>query len=201
VHLAAVFAVMLVRSRNWEHPQRALNVSTYLAAIMMVVASFILSQIFFDGIRAWGTFGAITIGLLVGIGIGFIAEYYTSGDYKHVKEIANQSKTGHATNVIAGFSIGMLSTFLTVVVLVLGIIISYLFTNDMYGIALAAVGMLSTAGITISVDAYGPIADNAGGIAQMAKLEEGVRKITDKLDSVGNTTAAIGKGFCIGSAA
>ncbi len=155
----------------------------------------------FDGIRAWGVFGAVATGLVVGVAIGFIAEYYTSSDYKHVKEIAQQSKTGHATNVIAGFGVGMQSTFLTVMILVGGIVISYLFTRDMYGIALAAVGMLSTAGITISVDAYGPIADNAGGIAEMSKLDKKVRAITDKLDSVGNTTAAIGKGFCIGSAA
>ena len=199
--LAAVFAVFMVRIKEWHNPQRALNASTYFAAILMLVTSLGASHLFFDGKRAWGVFGALAIGLLVGIAIGFIAEYYTSGDYKHVKEIAHQSQTGHATNVISGFSIGMLSTFLTVITLVAGIVISYLFTGDMYGIALAAVGMLSTAGITISVDAYGPIADNAGGIAQMSKLDEGVRKITDKLDSVGNTTAAIGKGFCIGSAA
>lgn len=199
--IAAVIAVFIVRARNWNNPQRALSISTYVAAFIMLVASLIFSHVFFDGTRAWGVFGAVAIGLIVGVGIGFIAEYYTSGDYKHVKEIAHQSQTGHATNVIAGFGVGMLSTFLTVVILVLGIIISFLFTKDMYGIALAAVGMLSTAGITISVDAYGPIADNAGGIAQMSKLDEGVRKITDKLDSVGNTTAAIGKGFCIGSAA
>ncbi|MFH0767913.1 MAG: sodium-translocating pyrophosphatase [Bacillota bacterium] len=199
--LAAVMAVWFVRMKNWNNPQLALSVSTYVAAGIMLLASLIFSQIMFDGIRAWGVFGAVATGLIVGIGIGFIAEFYTSGDYKHVKEIAQQSLTGHATNVISGFSVGMLSTFLTVIVLVSGIVISYLFTKDMYGIALAAVGMLSTAGITISVDAYGPIADNAGGIAQMSKLDEKVRKITDKLDSVGNTTAAIGKGFCIGSAA
>ena len=199
--LAAVAAVWFVRSKNWNNPQLALSVSTYVAAGIMLVATLIFSQIIFDGVRAWGVFGAVATGLIVGIGIGFIAEYYTSSDYKHVKEIAHQSQTGHATNVISGFAVGMLSTFLTVIILVAGIVISYLFTKDMYGIALAAVGMLSTAGITISVDAYGPIADNAGGIAQMSKLDEGVRKITDKLDSVGNTTAAIGKGFCIGSAA
>ena len=199
--VAAVIAVYIIRLRKWNHPQRALSISTYLAAVIMLVASMIFSHILFDGARAWGLFGAVATGLLVGIGVGFIAEYYTSGDYKHVKEIVNQSRTGHATNVISGFAVGMQSTFLTVVILVGGIIISFLFTNDMYGIALAAVGMLSTAGITISVDAYGPISDNAGGIAQMSKLDEGVRKITDKLDSVGNTTAAIGKGFCIGSAA
>ncbi|MDI6452749.1 sodium-translocating pyrophosphatase [Peloplasma aerotolerans] len=199
--ISAVVAVWMIRRKDWHRPQFALSMSTYLAALVMLVTSLVLSHVLFDGVRAWGVFGAVTTGLFVGIGIGFIAEYYTSSDYKHVKEIANQSLTGHATNVIAGYSVGMLSTFLTVVVLVAGIVISYLFTGDMYGIALAAVGMLSTAGITISVDAYGPIADNAGGIAQMSKLDEGVRKITDKLDSVGNTTAAIGKGFCIGSAA
>ncbi|MDO9630080.1 MAG: sodium-translocating pyrophosphatase [Acholeplasmataceae bacterium] len=199
--IAAVIAVFIVRAKNWHNPQLALSVSTYLAALVMLVASLVFSHIMFDGIRAWGVFGAVATGLVVGVGIGFIAEYYTSSDYKHVKEIAHQSQTGHATNVIAGFGVGMQSTFLTVMILVAGIVISYLFTRDMYGIALAAVGMLSTAGITISVDAYGPIADNAGGIAQMSKLDHKVRAITDKLDSVGNTTAAIGKGFCIGSAA
>ena len=199
--LSAVLSVMFIRIREWNNPQRALAISTYVGAGLMVIASLIFSFVFFEGIRAWGVFGAITIGLVVGIAIGFIAEYYTSGDYKHVKEVAHQSQTGHATNVISGFGIGMQSTFLTVIALVSGIVLSYLFTNDMYGIALAAVGMLSTAGITISVDAYGPIADNAGGIAEMSKLDKKVRKITDKLDAVGNTTAAIGKGFCIGSAA
>ncbi len=199
--LAAVIAIMIVRMRNWNNPQLALNISTYIAVAVTLISTLILSQIMFDGMRAWGVFGAVATGLIVGMGIGFIAEYYTSGDYKHVKEISAQSMTGHATNVISGFAVGMLSTFFTVLILVAGIAVSYLFTNDMYGIALAAVGMLSTAGITISVDAYGPISDNAGGIAQMCKLDDKVRKITDKLDSVGNTTAAIGKGFCIGSAA
>jgi K(+)-stimulated pyrophosphate-energized sodium pump len=199
--LAAVLAVLFVRLREWQNPQKALSSSTYIAATFMLLSTLMLSFIFFEGSRVWGVFGAVAVGLLVGLAIGFIAEYYTSADYKHVKAIALQSKTGHATNIISGFAVGMQSTFLTIVALVAGIIFSYLFTNDMYGIALAAVGMLSTAGITISVDAYGPIADNAGGIAQMSKLDESVRKITDKLDSVGNTTAAIGKGFCIGSAA
>lgn len=199
--LSAVLSVMFIRMKEWTNPQRALAISTYVGAGLMIIASLIFSFVFFEGARAWGIFGALAIGLVVGIAIGFIAEYYTSSDYKHVKEIAHQSQTGHATNVIAGFGIGMQSTFLTIVALVGGIIIAFLFTKDMYGIALAAVGMLSTAGITISVDAYGPIADNAGGIAEMSKLDKKVRKITDKLDSVGNTTAAIGKGFCIGSAA
>lgn len=199
--LAAVIAVFIVRAKDWHNPQKALSISTYIAAAFMLLSSLIFSFIIFDKTKALGIFGAVAAGLIVGIAIGFIAEYYTSEEYKHVKEVAKQSETGHATNVISGFGVGMFSTFLTVIILVLGIILGFLFTNDMYGIALAAVGMLSTAGITISVDAYGPISDNAGGIAQMAKLDDGVRKITDKLDSVGNTTAAIGKGFCIGSAA
>ncbi|TVP84611.1 MAG: sodium-translocating pyrophosphatase [Acholeplasmataceae bacterium] len=199
--LAAILAVAFIRLRDWLRPQRALAISTYVAVAFTMLATLIFSLLMFEGLRAWGVFGAVGIGLLVGLAIGFIAEYYTSNDYKHVRDIAEQSTTGHATNIIAGFGVGMQSTFLSVVALVSGIVISYLLTGDMYGIALAAVGMLSTAGITISVDAYGPIADNAGGIAQMSHLDEDVRKVTDKLDSVGNTTAAIGKGFAIGSAA
>lgn len=202
--LSAVFAVFLVRVKHWGHPQKALNLSTYFAVLFMLVTSLILSLLFFkDHTEAsWiGIWLAIVIGLAVGIGLGLIAEYYTSGAHKHVKEIVKQSKTGSATNIISGFSVGMQSTLLTVLLLCLGIVLSYLFVGDMYGIALASVGMLSTAGITIAVDAYGPIADNAGGIAEMSKLDQSVRKITDHLDAVGNTTAAIGKGFCIGSAA
>ncbi len=202
--LSAVFAVFLVRAKHWGHPQWALNLSTYFAVGFMLVGSFVLSILFFSGHTeaSWiGIWLAIVVGLLVGIGLGFIAEYYTSGAHKHVKEIVKQSRTGSATNIIAGFSVGMQSTLLTVLLLCLGIILSYLFVGDMYGIALASVGMLSTAGITIAVDAYGPIADNAGGIAEMSKLDSSVRNITDHLDAVGNTTAAIGKGFCIGSAA
>ncbi len=199
--LSAIAAVFIVRHSKFNHPQRALNISTYFAVGFMFIASFFLSIIFFDKDLRWGIFGAVATGLIVGIIIGFIAEYYTSDHFKHVKEIVKESKTGPATNIISGFSIGMQSTFLTIIVLVVGIVLSYLLTKDMYGIALASVGMLSTAGVTIGVDAYGPIADNAGGLAEMSELEEGVRKITDRLDSVGNTTAAIGKGFCIGSAA
>ncbi len=145
-------------------------------------------------------FFSVATGLVVGILLGKIAEYYTSDEYPKVKEIASESETGHATNIISGFSVGMESTALTVLVLAAGIVIAYLFSG-MYGIGLGAVGMLSTCGITVSVDAYGPISDNAGGIAEMSNLDPEVRKITDHLDSVGNTTAAIGKGFCIGSAA
>ena len=166
--------------------------STYFAVLFMLIVSFVLSLVMFKDNHMWGVFIAIVTGLIVGIVIGFIAEYYTSNEHKHVKEIVEESKTGAATNIISGFSIGMQSTFLTIIVLVSGIVISYLVTGDMYGIALASVGMLSTAGITIAVDAYGPIADNAGGLAEMSNLDESVRKITDKLDSVGNTTAAIG---------
>jgi K(+)-stimulated pyrophosphate-energized sodium pump len=199
--ISAVLSVMFIRSKTWKDPQIALNVSTYAAGLLMLIFSLIFSQIMFDGIKAWGVFGAVATGLVVGVGIGMIAEYYTASKYRHVQSIVEQSKTGHATNIIEGFSVGMKSTFLTIIVLVFGLVVSFLFTQDMYGIALAAVGMLSTAGITISVDAYGPIADNAGGIAQMTNLDPHVRHITDHLDSVGNTTAAIGKGFCIGSAA
>lgn len=142
----------------------------------------------------------IIVGILVGIAIGFLSEVFTSEKYSQVKRIAEESQTGAATNIIAGLSSGMLSTVGPIVLIAIGILVSF-HTMQMYGIALAAVGMLSITATTVTVDAYGPISDNAGGIAEMSGLDESVREITDSLDSVGNTTAAIGKGFAIGSAA
>ncbi len=200
--IAAVLSVIIIRSRQWKNPQLTLSIATYIATGIVVVATILLSIFFLkdgNGNAEPKAIGAVCAGLICGILVGKIAEIYTSSDYKAVKEIAKESETGHATNIIAGFSVGLKSTFLTIVALAAGIIVSFLFLKE-YGIALAAVGMLSTAGITISVDGYGPISDNAGGIAQMSGLPEEVRHVTDHLDSVGNTTAAIGKGFCIGSA-
>ena len=200
--IASVLSVIIIRARRWNNPQRTLSIATYIATAIVLVATIFLSIFFLKDDAGKGmpkAIGAVVAGLVCGIAVGKIAEIYTSADYRSVKEIAKESETGHATNIIAGFGVGMKSTFLTIVVLALGITVAYLFLGT-YGIALAAVGMLSTAGITISVDGYGPISDNAGGIAQMSGLEPHVREVTDKLDSVGNTTAAIGKGFCIGSA-
>lgn len=194
--IGSLFAVIFIRLRKWKNPHFALNIATYVATFIVLIASLFLSIFYMND---WKLFFAVLAGLLTGVLIGFIAELYTSSDYKEVKLIAKESQTGHATNIIAGMGSGMRSTALTIIVLVLGIAIAFIF-GDKYGIALAAVSMLSTAGITVSVDAYGPISDNAGGIAEMSKLDESVREITDTLDSVGNTTAAIGKGFCIGSA-
>ncbi len=194
--IASMLSVIFIRLRQWKNPHKALNIATYFATGIVIVASLFLGIFYMKDVKC---FFAVLAGLLAGIVIGFIAELYTSSDYKEVKRIAYESQTGHATNIIAGFGTGMKSTGLTIIALVLAIAISYFVCKE-YGIALAAVGMLCTCGITVSVDGYGPISDNAGGIAQMSQLDPHVREITDKLDSVGNTTAAIGKGFCIGSA-
>ena len=169
-----------------------------VSAVIVAVGAVILSYVFFGSLYCAA---AIIAGLIVGLVIGFVTEVYTSEDYTSVKRIASQSETGSATTIISGIAVGMMSTWVPIVLICVGIYISYSVTGDLYGIALAAVGMLSTTGITVAVDAYGPIADNSGGIAQMSGLDPHVREITDKLDAVGNTTAAMGKGFAIGSAA
>ncbi len=214
---ASILGSFFVRSKadaTGRDLSRSLHRGTNVAAAITVVAAFVLAFVFFDGVEGvenwWGFAIAVVAGLFVGMGIGFLAEFYTSDHFNPVKRIAQQSETGYATNILGGISTGMLSVAGSVVLIVIAVGLAFwagehalpgVENTGIYGIALAAIGMLATIGVVVSVDAYGPIADNAGGIAEMAHLPPEVREVTDGLDSLGNTTAAVAKGFAIGSAA
>ena len=195
--LASILGIFVVKVAKAKNAQLTLNTGTYLSSVLLVIAAFLLGGLLEKGTQA---FAAVVSGIAAGLLIGKLTEVYTSGQYRPVKEIAGACSTGAATNILSGLSYGMLSTVWPVLVLATAILVAYAFCGT-FGIALAAVGMLATVGMVISVDAYGPVADNAGGIAEMSGQPAAVREVTDHLDQVGNTTAAIGKGFSIGSAA
>ena len=204
--LASIVGIFLVRTGGKRKPQAALNAGTFGAAALAALAALpFLFRLLGDqtlptGLSVWGIYGSVVLGLAVGIGIGIVTEVYTGTGKRPVQAIVRASMTGPATNIITGMGMGMLSSVFPIALIAIAIGFSHAFAG-LYGVALAAVGMLITIGIQLSVDAYGPIADNAGGLAVMGDLPKQVREITDELDSVGNTTAAVGKGFAIGSAA
>ncbi|HJJ55563.1 MAG TPA: sodium-translocating pyrophosphatase [Methanocorpusculum sp.] len=200
--IAAVIGTLFVRTNKNETAaiHKAFNTGTVVALILTIIATWFLTYYLVGGADGRGIWYASIAGLVAGFGIGLITQYYTSFDYKPTKLISESSQTGAATNIINGFAKGMESTVLPVIIIAIATWIAFK-CGGIYGIGIAAVGMLSTLGLTLAVDAYGPVADNAGGIAEMSGQPHKVREITDTLDAVGNTTAAIGKGFAIGSAA
>jgi K(+)-stimulated pyrophosphate-energized sodium pump len=205
--IASIIGVMYVKTFAKNNPQSALMNGTYISAILTLIAVFIYAktsgasfELAGKTYQWWGPFAACVLGVVSGGAIGFVSEYFTSGHFNPVKKLAERCQTGPAIAVTDGTAIGMQSTAAPVIVLAVAVVLAYQFCG-VYGVAIAALGMLATTGMVVAVDSYGPIADNAGGIAEMAGLDPSVRKITDNLDAVGNTTAAVGKGFAIGSAA